>query len=60
MGSHTRVPCFSRCFKDEIDASNVPAANIEACRVLKDSMGEDFSEEVTESARACSYFLSKH
>ena len=60
MVSHTRFPCFSRCFKDEIDGSNVPAANIEAARAVKDSMGEDFSEEVTESARACSYFLSKH
>merc|ERR1719421_1244159 len=35
-----------KCFKDEVDASNVPAANIEAARALKDSMGEDFSEEV--------------
>merc|ERR1719183_2230956 len=35
-----------KCFKDEIDASNVPAANIEASRAVKDSMGEDFSEEV--------------
>merc|ERR1719399_627739 len=35
-----------KCFKDEIDGSNVPAANIEAARATKESMGEDFSEEV--------------
>merc|ERR1719262_517625 len=46
MGSPEKFLENLKAYKQEIDDSNVPAANVDAARGVKDSMGDDFTEEV--------------